>query len=193
MRQDKGLLSYFSKAKGKPKTKKKIKGAWRVCKECGAVSRKKRWNYGIKIPADVEVEETLCPGCERIKKKQIDGWVELRTNLLLKNPEEVLGLIKHTEEDMKKDDPVNRILNMEIKGNIADVTTTSEFLAKRIGEEFKKAYKGKLKLTYDHGFGQFLYVIWQDDDFEELPEYPVERRGLLRTKPKTKRRKKLPK
>jgi|GEM_PF-1260800 len=179
-------MGYYPRAKGRGKTKKEIKGAIRICPDCGMVSVGKRWFRGLlqKDHLEYKIERTRCPGCEAIKKKKIEGFVELRTNLARKSYYEVLGLIHHTEEEALRDNPINRIIAISLpKDNIIRVTTTSQFLAKRIGKEFKKAYNGNLNIKFsDHD--HYLHAIWTDDDFQG----DAEERGVVNTKIRSKRR-----
>ena len=187
MGSDQAEMGYYPRAKGRGKIKKKLQESIRICRECGMVSVGKRWFHGLLESKHLGllIERTYCPGCEAVRKRHIEGFVELRTNLIQKSKFEVLGLIQRIEEETMMDNPFNRIIEIAWpQDNIVRIQTTTDYLARMIGKKFKKAYKGDLTMKFS-GVDHYVHVIWTDNDYDGNPE----ERGMARIKPKTKARK----
>lgn len=162
MRENKGLPGEFL-----PKLKHSLK--WKkkkilLCKKCSVHLVKKRWQWNSQFfeenKNNPEVEITLCPGCQRLEAKRIDGIVELKSPLLLEHKTDVLNLIKNEETKSKLENPANRIFPVENEGEKIIIKTTSVWLARQIGRKFKKAYHGKL--TIKPSLRQpFVRVYWE--------------------------------
>ncbi|HSQ92035.1 MAG TPA: BCAM0308 family protein [Nitrospiraceae bacterium] len=73
--------------------------------------------------------------------------------------EQLIGVVKNTEEKEKKEHPLSRIMAIESQPEGLIISTTDTHLPRRIGEELKHAYQGELELHYDQD-EQFVRVTW---------------------------------
>lgn len=127
-----------------------------VCTECGATFHKGRWTWGTK-PADAD--EIICPACMRIRDKYPKGFVTLKGSFKDEQHEQVLGLVKNTEQIEKTEHPLSRIMSIETKPEGLVISTTDSHLPRRIGEGLKHAYHGELELHYDQD-EDFVRITW---------------------------------
>jgi NMD protein affecting ribosome stability and mRNA decay len=127
-----------------------------VCPTCGAVFHKGRWTWGAKLEG---AHEALCPACHRIHDKYPKGLITIKGPFKDTQREQVIGLVKNTEEKEKKEHPLSRIMAIESQPDGLVVSTTDTHLSRRIGDSLKHAYLGELELHYDQG-EQFVRVTW---------------------------------
>jgi hypothetical protein len=73
--------------------------------------------------------------------------------------EQLIGVVKNTEEKEKKEHPLSRIMAIESRPEGLVISTTDTHLPRRIGEGLKQAYHGELQLHYDQD-EQFVRVTW---------------------------------
>jgi hypothetical protein len=73
--------------------------------------------------------------------------------------EQIIGIVKNTEEKEKKEHPLSRIMAIESQPDGLVISTTDTHLPRRIGEELKHACHGEMELYYDQD-EQFVRVIW---------------------------------
>lgn len=139
----------------------------RVCPRCGAISTRKRWFYDeqryLQLQQQPDVIWTVCPGCERLDRQIYEGDVSLSGPILRRNKAQALGLIRNAEQQAMAENPIARIAKIQDHGERIAVLTTSAFLARRIGTEFKKAFDGVLdiqRLPRE----KFLRVRWHRSD-----------------------------
>jgi hypothetical protein len=135
-----------------------------ACTECHALYQRRHWFFD----ADAFFRETmqpttrmvLCPACQKIRDRYIEGQVTLRPSPFLSaHKDEILHLIHDEEERAKGINPLGRIVEIsESDGGIV-VTTTNEKLAQRIGRTLKRTYQGHT--TYQWSESKFLSVAWQ--------------------------------
>ncbi len=155
-------------SKGNPgKNKRVVKGVSsgvKICPTCDAVSNIKRWETAPVLHAvyakDKSVERALCPGCQRVKDKYIDGIVELQGEVIGKKSKEVKSIIDHILSYARSDDPVHNIVSMKGTGNKLTINTTSVWLAETIGKAIRRQYKGHLEIHFGHG-EEFVRVYWE--------------------------------
>ena len=127
-----------------------------VCSECGALFHKGRWTWGS---APANAAEIVCPACLRIRDKYPKGLVTIKGGGKDEQHEQVIGLVKNTEEIEKKEHPLSRIMSIETKPEGLVISTTDTHLPRRIGEALKHAYHGDLELHYDKA-EDFVRVTW---------------------------------
>ena len=116
-----------------------------VCPRCEAVYREGKWGW-VTPPSGANQE--LCPACRRIEDDYPAGFVTLASPFLAAHKVEVLNLVRNEEAAEKLEHPLNRIMKLDDRGEVVEITTTDVHLARRIAEAVHHAYKGDLELRY---------------------------------------------
>jgi hypothetical protein len=133
------------------------------CGTCHAIWYHKHWTLDEArykaLSLDPAIKAVTCPGCEAVERGEYDGEVTLRSPLIPRNEESVLGLIYNTERHIRSHNPIARIASLKVEGDTIHVLTISTFLAERIGKELKKAYDGQLELNHPER-EEFIRVTW---------------------------------
>lgn len=131
-----------------------------ACGSCGVLFR-----GGIFEWPDKKVENAAkmtCPACRRTKDNYEGGKVFLEGRFVAGHKDEILNILRNTEEIEKKHRPLERIISIiEEQGRI-NIATTYEHVARRIGEAVHKAYKGELKIQYPEG-QKYVRIVWKRD------------------------------
>ncbi len=134
-----------------------------ICPRCHAISEIKRWYVDEdryrELSRRPDAQFVICPGCLRIERQQYDGEVVLSSPLLATNKEQALHLIYHTEDKARQDNPFSRLASVDDQGDEIHILTTTQWLAERIGKEFKKAFSGNLQIQRLPG-AKFSRVRW---------------------------------
>jgi len=126
-----------------------------VCPECGATYHSGRWTWRT---GPAEAPRSLCSACQRIKDDYAAGFVTVRGGFASEHRDEILNLIRNTEDREKEDHPIKRIMDIvEVEGGL-DLRTTEVHLAQTIGKALHKAFKGNLELSYDE---DIVRVAWE--------------------------------
>jgi len=126
-----------------------------VCKDCGAVFHRGRWQWGT---APAEAHRALCPACHRVRDGLPAGTVTLEGGFIAHHREELLGIVRNQEKRAKAEHPLQRIIAVEEDANRIVVTTTDVHLPRRIGEALKDAHQGELDIR----FGDSEYSVQVD-------------------------------
>jgi len=127
-----------------------------ACPDCGAVFHKGRWTWG---PTPKGAERATCPACHRVRDKYPKGFVTITGTFKDEQHEQVMGVVRNTEEKEMKEHPLSRIMGMEQQREGLVISTTDTHLPRRIGEALKHAYHGDLDLHYDQE-EDFVRVTW---------------------------------
>lgn len=134
-----------------------------VCGRCHAIWNKKRWHLNEEQYRELVGEPTIasvvCPACHQIEWGEYDGVVTLRSPLIPANQAAIEGLIRHTEADIRTDNPLARIASLKATGDTIEILTITPFLAERIGKELQKAYDGELEVKAAT-CERFVRVTW---------------------------------
>lgn len=134
-----------------------------ICPRCHAISEIKRWYVDEdryrELRSRPDAQLVVCPGCLRIERQQYDGEVVLSSPLLADNKEQAMHLICKTEDKARRDNPFSRLASVEDNGEEIRVLTTTQWLAERIGKEFRKAFSGELEIQRLPG-EKFSRVRW---------------------------------
>jgi len=94
-----------------------------------------------------------------VRDKYPKGLVTIKGTFKDEQHEQVIGVVKNTEEKEMKEHPLSRIMAMEQRSEGLVISTTDTHLPRRIGEALKHAYHGDLQLHYDQE-EEFVRVIW---------------------------------
>ena len=129
-----------------------------VCRQCGAVFHKGRWQW---LPAPAGAHETLCAACHRQNDKYPAGYVHLSGAFFTEHRDEILHLVRNVEHKEKGEHPLRRVMEIAPEGDGVLITTTDIGLARDIGVAVNDAYKGgSLDYRYIED-SAMLRVYWQ--------------------------------
>lgn len=134
-----------------------------ICTQCHAIFDRKHWHLNEaeykELRQDKSVDQVVCPACVKIEREEFDGHVILKSPLIPKNEEAIIGLIYNTEQHIREHNPLARIASLTVRGDTIEVLTITPFLAERIGKELRKAYQGTVE--FKHPTRQnFVRVSW---------------------------------
>jgi hypothetical protein len=128
-----------------------------VCKDCGAVFHRGRWQWSA-APADAQ--RALCPACHRVRDKFPAGTVTLEGGFVAGHRAELLGIVHNQERREKGEHPLHRIIAVDESVDRIVVTTTDIHLPRQIGEALKHAHQGELDIRF--GAGEYsVQVNWR--------------------------------
>jgi hypothetical protein len=130
------------------------------CPGCGAFFNAGRWSW--QREAGSTPEEVTCPACKRIADNTPAGNVNLSGAFLEAHREEILNLIRNTEELERQEHALERLMGIDEDGGRIMVSTTGTHLANRIGHALQAAYDGSVKYTYTEN-ETHLDVNWERD------------------------------
>lgn len=134
----------------------------KICPKCQAIFQEGKWI--VSAPArkakKVKEEKILCPGCERIEKRRVDGVVCLKGAFLKEHSQEALNLINNVAEKKRNKNIASRIFSIEKNSDSIVIQTTEKTLAERIGKEFEKAFHGELNIKWLEDT-EFARVHWE--------------------------------
>lgn len=128
-----------------------------VCSHCGAVQQGNRWSWDA-MPCNPS--ETLCPACLRVRDRVPAAILTVRGDCLTEHKSEILKLIREKVQQIGKQHPLKRIIDMEDDETEAVFTFTDEQLTREIGNDLHKTYDGVLDFQYSND-DSLLRVIWQ--------------------------------
>lgn len=128
-----------------------------VCSQCRAVYSSGRWTWKDVPP---QAHSVVCPACLRTQEDYPAGIVEISGPFFEEHKQEILNLVRNTEEAEKKEHPLERIIKTKDEGEGTVVTTTGVHLARRIGEALRRSYQGEYELEYleDERFVRVSFV-----------------------------------
>lgn len=138
----------------------------KICPRCDAVYQNLRWTFDRalheRLKAQKGAEKKLCPGCERVQKRHVDGIVTLRGKFLLDHKKEVLNLIMRIAHARRKAAVEARILNLVDRSTEVEIQTTDRHLAERIGKGLEKAFHGDMSIKWLKK-EEFARIVWKRD------------------------------
>jgi hypothetical protein len=146
------------------------------CPECHAVYHRKRWSLpgtsssratksgasGPKKPTrQVMVPQSfVCPACRKLRDGYAEGFLALHWPNWGAHKAEVLGLIHNEENRATRNNPLERVMSIRTRPDGADIETTTEHFAQRLGKHLERAFKGKIAYQWSHKDKQ-ARVEWQ--------------------------------
>jgi hypothetical protein len=136
----------------------------RICQGCGAVYAKRRWTTtGLPTPQRLRAiaapDMTLCPACRMTAERRFAGEVRVSGAFVAGHRAEVEHLIRNEAERAAEDNPLARIVRLDRSSTGFTVKTTTEHLAKRIGQALHKALHGSVRYRFSHE-NKFAHVMW---------------------------------
>jgi hypothetical protein len=127
-----------------------------ACPQCGAVYHDGRWQWVARTPHG---SEALCAACRRINDNFPAGVVTLHGDFAKEHKGELIHLARHQEEAEKEEHALNRIISIKEDGGGIVINTTDIHLPRRIGEAVKRAFHGKIEVSFEED-GYFVRVDW---------------------------------
>ncbi len=128
-----------------------------VCRQCRAVYRHGRWQWGRSQEG---ARQDVCPACRRINDGLPAGIVTLHGPVARQRKSEVVGLARHEEAAEQAEHPLNRIIGIDETEDGLVISTTDIHLPRRIGTALKRALHGTLDTHFDDA-GYFVRVTWR--------------------------------
>lgn len=137
------------------------------CEQCGAVYRDRRWVNAGSVREGVSwrpVRLTICPACKQQRTGVPAGFLYLGGAFLSEHRSEIDRLLKREAARAAEDNPLGRIMKWEKRGGEHQLvlTTTTEHLAKRLGQALEKAYRGEVRYDFSHE-NKLARVYWHRD------------------------------
>jgi len=136
------------------------------CPECQAGYHRKRWSLpgtpssrlakstasGPKKPTrQVMVPESfVCPACRKLRDGYAEGFLAIHWPNWGDHKTEVLGLIHNEESREARNNPLERIMSIRTRPDGADIETTTEHFAQRLGKHLGRAFKGRINYKWSH-------------------------------------------
>jgi len=116
-----------------------------VCEECGATFHAGRWSWN---PPQTDARKGLCPACERVRDRYPAGELRLPKGFVDEH-DEIVGLIRNTEEMEKAEHPLERLMDIEqaADGGLT-VTTTGIHLARAIANKLERRFHRQARIRY---------------------------------------------
>ena len=130
------------------------------CPTCGAVYHRGRWSWTAEAPHDALA--TTCSACLRIADDYPAGELTLTGAFAIANRQEILNLVRNTEQAENAEHPMNRIMSIREDDDRLLITTTDIHLPRRIGRALQRAWEGELDIHFDEA-GYYTRISWQRD------------------------------
>lgn len=138
-----------------------------VCSSCHAIYHNKHLEYNEDLYEELnkraDIPKIVCEGCDRVNREQFEGHIRIHSPLILTHGAEILHRIYSEEQRSRMVNPVARIGMIREDGESMEIWTTTAWLAKRIGRELEKAYRGDLKVS-KLPRSPFIRVVWNRED-----------------------------
>ena len=140
----------------------------RVCERCGAVYANRRWmdpatTASAALRAVAAPISTTCPACLMEADGRWGGELRVSGGFLTAHRAELEQLLRNEAARAGQENPMARILawRPDPDGRL-NVLTTTEHLAKRLGQALHKAFRGAVHYEFSHE-NKFAHVTWQRD------------------------------
>ena len=147
-----------------------------ICPDCNCVFFDKAWHHSLEEDAKHLTDEKprtsaqvrgknirfkICPACQMKKDKTFEGELVMtlsKEKMAEKN--EILNVVKNSDEQARTHDPMDRVLWIEYKDSEIRVLTSENQLAVRIGKKLESAFKGgTLEIKHSHE-EDIIRVFW---------------------------------
>ncbi|MFB6347209.1 MAG: BCAM0308 family protein [bacterium] len=135
------------------------------CPVCGNIYANKQWYRSDKkdISDESSVISYTCPGCSKVQDGYYYGELTISGRFIADHHEEVSHLIQNKVHDVQEDNPLSKLVQVQVEGNELTLRTTNSKLAEHIGRALKRAYEGELDINKSE---YIIRVHWTRD---ELP------------------------
>lgn len=123
-----------------------------VCRKCHAYYFNKRWYLDEaelrKVTKDDIAGMIVCPACLRTQDNNPEGVVVLKGGYLLAHEDEILNIIRNTEAEARRKNPLARIMEIKQEDDELTILTTDDKLAEKLGRNVNKSHKGDLHYSW---------------------------------------------
>lgn len=138
----------------------------RVCENCGALYRNKRWTISGDVqalrsrpPAD-RPALVVCPACQAQAAGRFSGEVRISGAFVAAHHGEIEALLRAEGDRAAEDNPMGRMIGLESPSpDHIVVRTSTEHLAQRLGHALHKAFDGDVQYGFSHE-NKFAHVTW---------------------------------
>jgi hypothetical protein len=134
-----------------------------VCPDCQATYHRGRWSWE---PPEAGATAHRCPACRRIHDSAPAGLLTLSGAFLASHCEEIMRLVNNTEERIRGDHPLERLIAVDAgEGGLAggmELSFTGTHITHAIGKAIEAAFGGTLSAPYGEP-GAVLRSHWQRD------------------------------
>lgn len=160
------------------------------CPKCHAVFYRKRWSFpetpslptrkarivGPKKPTKqiLVPQSFVCPACRKLQDGYAEGFLKIHWPNWGAHKAEVLSLIHNEEHQAARNNPLERVMTIRTRPDGADIETTTEHFAQRLGKHLDRAFKGSIEYRWSHK-DKCVRVEWQG------PPTPTRRTRLAKT------------
>lgn len=146
------------------------------CPECHAVFYRKRWSF--PEPSSSQTQKStaaspkkptkqilipqnfVCPACRKLRDSYPEGFLKIHWPNWETHKAEVLGLIHNEEHQAVRNNPLERVMTIRTRPDGADIETTTEHFAQRLGKHLDRAFKGSIKYQWSHK-DKCVRIAWQ--------------------------------
>ncbi len=141
----------------------------RVCSECGALYRNRRWTIGggvttlLSRPPSDRPAPVVCPACKMKAAGRFGGELRISGAFVTAHHDEILALLRAEGDRAAEDNPLGRVVDLQAPSRDHIVVRTStEHLAQRLGQALHKAFDGVVHYGFSHE-NKFAHVTWSRD------------------------------
>ncbi len=123
-----------------------------ICKICDIVYYKKSWHHKLeeyqKLEKVKKVDFAICPACQMIKNKQLEGRLIVR-NMPAKFAKEIINLIQAYSQRAFEQDPLDRLIEIKNEDGQILATFTENQMTVRLAKKIKEVFnKVKMEIQY---------------------------------------------
>jgi NMD protein affecting ribosome stability and mRNA decay len=136
------------------------------CPVCGNIYAKKRWYRSDQIELDDEKKTVsyTCPGCNKVQDGYYYGELTVTGRFIVDHHEEISHLIQNEVHRAQEDNPLSKLVQVNVDGDELSLRTTNSKLAERIGRKLEQAYAGELEIDKSE---YITRVDWHRDDIPQ--------------------------
>lgn len=139
------------------------------CPVCGNIYLKKQWYRPEQkqIPEDANTISYTCPGCSKVQDGYYYGELTVSGRFIREHHEEISNLIQNKVHEVQKDNPLSKLVQVEVDGDQLKLRTTNSKLAEHIGRALERAYEGDLDIDRSE---YITRVRWTRDELPQKDE-----------------------
>lgn len=141
-----------------------------VCFDCESVYHDKRWSTiedFAKANTDIDTRKmvseamhfAVCPACHKIADGYVGGFVTMEGEFFMSHKEEILNAIRNKEMKVKHSNPLSKVMAIEEDDHKVVISTTTGKLARSIGSQLGKSFKGDVSYKWG-GYDGATRVYW---------------------------------